>query len=163
MTAITGKIIKLGDDIDADMILTRRQQGSSPSHQDGAPNLDEPTDGRPERVQGNEVVVAGGHFGCGPTGAQEAAALKAAGIRCVIARSFGRGFFRQAINGGLPVVAADIVDTVSDGDHVSIDLAAGKIICGGKETTFPSYPAFVINILESGSLTAAVKKTSRKR
>ncbi len=125
--------------------------------------MDAHGDGLPAKIQGGKVLVAGALFGGGRFGAEAATALKAAGISGVIARSFGRDFFRQAINCGLPVVVADIVDMVSDGDEVTINFEEGKITYSEKETTFPPYPEFVINILETGNLTAAVKKELKKR
>ncbi|MFQ6008774.1 MAG: 3-isopropylmalate dehydratase [Candidatus Zixiibacteriota bacterium] len=163
MKEITGKIIKLGNNIDPDKLLQNGLPGDSTSQEQRKPIVDALSDGLPAKIQGGEVLVAGFLFGSGCSGAKVAAALKAAGIRGVIARSFGRDFFRQAINSGLPVVVANIVDMVNNGDPVTIDFEKGKITYGEKETKFPPYPEFVINILETGSLTAAVKKELKKK
>ena len=162
MKEITGKIIKLGNNIDSSRLLLKRHPDDSTCSEEGKPVLDVQGDGFPAKIQGGEVLVAGALFGSGRSAAEASAALKAAGIRGVIARSFGRDFFRQAINCGMPVVVADIVDMMSDGDQVTINFEEGKITHGEKETTFPPYPEFVINILETGSLTAAVKKELKK-
>lgn len=142
MKEISNRIVRLGDDIESSQIIV---------------------DDFTSRIQGGKVLVAGARFGSGTTATQAVAALKAVGISCVIAKSFGRAFFREAINHGLPVVAGKIADEVNDGDKVTVDFEQGMITYPGGETRFPPYPELVLKIIATGDLVAALKKESRRK
>ena len=163
MKKIAGKILKLGGNINTAQILPEKYQCNSSASELAKHILEGCGNDFPAKIQGGEVLVAGSHFGCGPASKQAVAALKAAGISCVIAKSFGRTFFREAINCGLPVVATNIVDKVNDGDDIVINLEQGEITYPGGETSFTPYPELVRNILETGDLIGAVKKELGKK
>jgi 3-isopropylmalate/(R)-2-methylmalate dehydratase small subunit len=104
-------------------------------------------------VRPGDVVVAGRNFGCGSSREQAAVCLKAAGVRAVVARSFARIFFRNAINQGLPaVVSAEAVEAVENGDSLEIDFAEGLISTPRGKFRFPPFPPSVLGILEAGGL-----------
>jgi len=116
---------------------------------------------RPEfagKVQHGDVIVAGRNFGCGSSREHAPRALIGAGVSCVVAESFARIFFRNAINIGLPVVEARL--GVSDGELVMVDLGNGTVtnISTGVRSTFSGYPQFVMMLMEKGGLIPYTKE-----
>ena len=95
-------------------------------------------------------MVGGNNFGCGSSREQAALALKYAGVACVVAKSFGRIFFRNAINVGLPLMEADV--KCDEGDEIEVDLENGKVTVNEKEYTGNKLPDFLLGILSSGGL-----------
>ena len=110
------------------------------------------------KVSEGDILVAGKNFGMGSSREQAAIAIKYAGINVIIARSFSRIYFRNAINAGMPaIIAPDAVDSIKEGDQVIVDMENGKIITPKGEFTFPPYPATVMNILKKGGLINFIK------
>jgi 3-isopropylmalate/(R)-2-methylmalate dehydratase small subunit len=109
-------------------------------------------------VSQGDVVVAGRNFGCGSSREHAPRALQGASVSCVIAKSFARIFFRNAINIGLPVIEADI--EASEGDIVSVDLESGRLVneSSGKEYEFRGYPQFVMMLVDKGGLIPYTKE-----
>src|SRR5690606_9652028 len=106
-----------------------------------------------QRLRRSKVVVAGRNFGCGSAREQAATSLVGAGVQAVVARSFARVFFRNAINSGLLAVECpDAVDRVGDGEAVWVDHARGVVEVGGETHPFPPYPENLRRILDSGGL-----------
>ena len=111
-------------------------------------------------VEAGDIVVGGGNFGCGSSREHAPLAIKACGVKCVIAKSFARIFYRNAINIGLPILECpEAVDGISAGDQVSVDFGTGMIL---NETTGASFqaapfPAFVNGIIEYGGLLKSLK------
>ena len=163
MKEITGKLLKLGDEVDTALILPEQYHTTTDAAELAKHVLEGYDSGFPTKIKRGRVLVAGSHFGCGPVPTQAALALKAAGINCIVAKSFGRAFFRHAINHGLLLVAADIVDKVNDGDDVAINLEQGKITHLSGEMSFAPYPEFVCRIVQTGDVIAAVKKELGKK
>jgi 3-isopropylmalate/(R)-2-methylmalate dehydratase small subunit len=151
---ISGKAFKYGDDVNTDVIFPGKYTYTISDPKEMAAHALEDLD--PEfvrRVEPGDVVVAGENFGCGSSREQAAICLKEAGVGAVIARSFARIFFRNAINAGLPaIVSPEAVAAISAGDDVAIDLGRGVIESGGQEFTFPPLPDEVRGILEAGGL-----------
>ena len=162
MKEITGKVLKLGDNVDTTQIIPRQYHNTTSVTKLAKHLLEEYGNGFPAKIRGGEILVAGSHFGSGPTSLQTALALKAGGISCIVAKSFDRSFFRSGINHGLPLVVADIVDKVKDGDEIAIDLGQGTITYPGGEDGFPPYPEFILSIVHTGDLITAVKKKLEK-
>lgn len=109
-------------------------------------------------MQAARVLVTRANFGCGSSREHAPIAIKNAGIACVVARSFARIFYRNAVNTGLPIVETGAeIDT---GDELEIDLAAGtlKNLTKGTEASFPPFPDFLQNIIDAGGLLEAMKK-----
>ena len=115
-------------------------------------------EGFPEKLRSFDILVAGRNFGCGSAREQAATAIQGLGIKAVVACSFARTFYRNAINDGLPIVECPaLYAAVQEGDEIRIDLAAGAIEHAGKEYPFPKMPDSVRKILELGGLAAYLK------
>ena len=113
------------------------------------------------RVQPGDIIVATTNFGCGSSREHAPLAIKASGVFCVIARSFARIFFRNAINIGLPLLECeDASDNIEAGDTVEVDLTSGKIknLTNGKEFTARPYPEFMARLISAGGLIEYTKK-----
>ena len=103
--------------------------------------------------------VAAENFGCGSSREQAPSVLKALGIKAVIAKSFARIFYRNAINIGLPVIVCkDLYENVEDGGEADLDLTAGTVTAGGRVFTCTKLPAYMQNILNQGGLIASLNK-----
>lgn len=154
------KVWKYGDDVNTDVIFPGKYtyQPMEPGEmaQHAMEDLDPTFAGN---VQPGDVIVAGKNFGCGSSREQAATCLKAAGVAAVIAPSFSRIFFRNAINNGLPVIElAEGTDAIQAGDEIEIDFEAGIVRHDSAEYRFPALPQEVLAILEDGGLIPHVKK-----
>lgn len=154
-----GKVWKYGDNINTDVIFPGKYTYQKMEPEEMAKHALEDLD--PDfvsKVNDGDILVAGKNFGMGSSREQAAIAIKYAGIRVIIAKSFSRIYFRNAINAGMPaIIAPDAVDSISEGDKVTIDMENGKIITPNGEFTFPPYPETVMNILEKGGLINFIK------
>lgn len=151
---ITGKVWNFGANIDTDVIIAARYLNSSdPDHlakyvmEDADPEF-------PNKLQKGDIIVAGENFGCGSSREHAPIALKAAGVAAVVAPSFARIFYRNAFNMGLPIFELPESLEIKEGETISIDLDAGKII---NETTNKSYefipiPEFMQELIATGGL-----------
>jgi 3-isopropylmalate/(R)-2-methylmalate dehydratase small subunit len=155
-----GKAWKYGDDINTDVIFPGKYTYSILEPEEMARHALEDLDPDfAQSVKQGDVVVAGRNFGCGSSREQAATCLKAAGIRAVIAKSFARIFFRNAINRGLPVLqSAEAVDSIENGEEVEIDFASGEIKTGKGVFAFSPFPDSVLGILKEGGLIPYTKK-----
>ena len=160
MTKIKGKIWKYGDDINTDVIFPGKYTYTVTDFNEMAKHALEDLDPNfSKEVKRGDVIVAGYNFGCGSSREQAASCLVSAGVGAVIAKSFSRIFFRNAINWGLPVITnSEIQDLVKKGDEIEIDLEDGKIYVKGKELTFPPLRDEVKEILDAGGLINYLKK-----
>ncbi|MDF2954511.1 LeuD/DmdB family oxidoreductase small subunit [Candidatus Alkanophaga liquidiphilum] len=106
------------------------------------------------------ILVAARNFGCGSSREQAPHVLKACGVRCIVATSFARIFFRNAINIGLPLVECDIAGHVKKGDELEIDMEGGEIknLTSGEEFAFKKLPPFLMEIFAEGGLIPYLKK-----
>ena len=112
-----------------------------------------------KKVKPGDYVVACENFGCGSSREQAPAVLKALGVKAVIAKSFARIFYRNAINIGLPVIVCkDLYDHVADQDEMELDLESGTIVSGGQTFTCTKLPAKMQSILDQGGLIASLNK-----
>jgi 3-isopropylmalate/(R)-2-methylmalate dehydratase small subunit len=156
----SGRVWKYGENINTDVIFPGKYTYSVLDPEEMAGHALEDLD--PDfagSVQPGDVVIAGKNFGCGSSREQAAACLKFAGVQAVIAKSFARIFFRNAINQGLSVIkCSEAVDGISDNEKISIDFSAGKILVGEKVFSFSPLPDSVIGILEAGGLIPYTKK-----
>ena len=152
---MTGKAHKYGDNVDTDVIIPARYLNSSDEKELATHCLEDLDAEFVRRVQNGDILVAGENFGCGSSREHAPLAIKAAGISCVIARSFARIFCRNAINIGLPILECpQAADEARNGDTLTVDLTNGKITNGrtGKEYAVPPYPAEIRKIIERGGL-----------
>ena len=157
---MNGKVWKYGDNVNTDVIYAGKYTYAILPPEEMATHALEDLD--PEfakNVRPGDVIVAGKNFGCGSSREQAAACLKYAGVQAVVAKSFARIYYRNAINLGLPVLqSAEAAEALQAGDEVEVDFAAGKIRSGGREFSFPALPKSVLGILEAGGLIEYTKK-----
>jgi len=155
-----GKVWKYGDNVNTDVIFPGRYTYQIMPPEEMAKHALEDLD--PEFAVGarpGDVVVAGKNFGCGSSREQAAACLKSAGVIAVVARSFARIYFRNAINLGLAVLQCDeAVDALEKGDTVDLDFARGEIHSAKGTFRFLPLPESVIGILEAGGLLEYTRK-----
>lgn len=164
MEVIKGRVWKLGDNINTDVIYPGKY----------LPIIDPPEMARhalegldrnfPNKIKKGDIIVAGSNFGCGSSREQAATSLKYAGIACVVARSFSRIFFRNAINQGLALVESkEAADLIQEGEEITINYKKGEIIARTGNISFPSLPEFLMSILEEGGLIPHVRKSLGRR
>ena len=158
MRKISGKAVVAGDDITTEHIVPAKYNQPEMSSEaskhlfEGYEDLDRAA------LEAACIVVAGEQFGSGANAEFAAQAMKDAGVVAVVARSFARSFFRPGVNLGLALVESDIVGEISDGDEVAIELRRGVIAFRNQEVSFPSYPEYLIRVVEYGGLIPAVRK-----
>lgn len=158
MEQFTGKIWILGDDIDTDIIIPTEYLALK-TVEDMAPYAFSPL--RPElakQIQPGDIIVAGKNFGCGSSREQAPEIIKALGIKCVIAKSFARIFFRNAINNGLLLIENErLRDAAEEGDIITVTVNESIEYKGGKyEIT--SLPANLVEIIRAGGLVKAMRR-----
>lgn len=155
---IQGRIYKFGDNINSDIIIPGRYLIYIDRERLAQHAFEMLGEGFPNKLKGFDILVAGRNFGCGSAREQAATAIQGLGIKAVVACSFARTFYRNAINDGLPIVeCAALYGAVTEGDEISIDLAAGVVRHKQGEYAFPSMPESVRRILELGGLAAYLK------
>lgn len=155
-----GKVWKYGDNINTDVIFPGKYTYTIMEPEEMAKHALEDLDPEfAEKVMPGDVIIAGKNFGCGSSREQAAACLKAAGIQAVIAKSFARIFFRNAINMGLPVIQSeDIVNQLSSGESITVDFKKGEIKANKKTLSFPPFSESVAEILAAGGLIPYTKE-----
>jgi 3-isopropylmalate/(R)-2-methylmalate dehydratase small subunit len=155
-----GRVWKYGDDVNTDVIFPGKYTYNLMEPAEMARHALEDLDPSfAKNVKSGDIIVAGRNFGCGSSREQAAASLKYAGVQAVVAKSFARIYFRNAINLGLPVLQCpEAVDNVNTGDELEIDFARGEIKTGKGVYKFPPLPDSVIGILEAGGLIEYTKK-----
>jgi methanogen homoaconitase small subunit len=153
---IAGKVWKFGDNIDTDVIIPGKYLRTTDMNVFASHVMEGIDQEFAKKVKKGDIVVAGKNFGCGSSREQAPLALKHAGIACIVAESFARIFFRNAINVGLPIIEAKI--DCSEGDIIEIDLGNG--IVKNKDKTYPAtkLPGFLREILADGGLVEHRKK-----
>ena len=158
MEKFTGKVWLLGDDIDTDIIIPTEYLALK-TVGDMAPYAFSPL--RPElagQIAPGDIIVAGKNFGCGSSREQAPEVIKALGVRCVIAGSFARIFFRNAINNGLLLIEnADLHSVVAEGDTIEVRVGS-EILAGGRSFPISALPQNLLDILEAGGLVKAMQK-----
>lgn len=152
-TGVGGTAIVFGDDVNTDVIIPGRYLVSIDPAELAEHAFEPLGPDVQRRLRESAVVVAGRNFGCGSAREQASTCLIGAGVRAVVAKSFSRVFFRNAINTGLVAVECpDAVDAVEDGGEVLVDYTAGTVAVGSRTFTFAPYPPGLRVILEAGGL-----------
>ncbi|NMA39369.1 MAG: 3-isopropylmalate dehydratase small subunit [Lentisphaerae bacterium] len=149
---MTGKVIRYGDNVDTDVIIPARHLNTSDPKELAAHCMEDLDPDFVKKVQPGDIIVAGKNFGCGSSREHAPIAIKASGIACVVAKSFARIFYRNAINTGLPIVEYD--GDIRDGDLLDIDFANG-VIRNHRDNTqgrFTPFPEFLQKIITAGGL-----------
>ena len=150
-----GTAFRYGRDIDTDVIIPARYLNSSDHAYLASHCLEDLDPTFVERMKPGDIIVAEENFGCGSSREHAPVAIKAAGVSCVIAKSFARIFYRNAINIGLPILECpEAVDAIADGVRVSVDTDTGTITNIDTGETFASepFPPFIAEIIEAGGL-----------
>lgn len=154
------KVYKYGDNVDTDVIIPARYL-NAPDEKSLASHCMEDIDASfASTVEPGDIIVAGANFGCGSSREHAPLAIKASGVKCVIAASFARIFYRNAINIGLPILECPAAsDAISEGDVVSIDFDSGVITDETTGQTFQAtpFPPFIQNIIAKGGLINSLK------
>jgi 3-isopropylmalate/(R)-2-methylmalate dehydratase small subunit len=157
---IRGRVWKYGDDVNTDLIFPGKYTYSikePPEMAEHALEVLDPVFSKEVRVK--DIIVAGKNWGCGSSREQAVTCLKECGIAAIVAKSFGRIYFRNCLNAALPaIICPDIVDAVQGGDKIEIDLKNGEIRYGGIITKFPKLPEAVIDIFKAGGLVAYTRQ-----
>ena len=156
-----GKAWKFGDDINTDYIISGKYKFKTLDNRELAKHLMEDIDpGFSKKISPGDFIVAGKNFGCGSSREQAPLAIKYAGISAVIAKSFARIFFRNAINVGLPVLESKDTDRIDNLDELEVDVLNGTIrnLSKGIELKANPLPEFMVSILKDGGLVEHFKK-----
>lgn len=159
-----GKCWKYGADINTDLIIPARYLNTT-DHKELAKHCMEDIDSEfASKVKNGDIIVAEKNFGCGSSREHAPIAIKAAGISCVIAKSYARIFYRNAFNVGLPIITCpEAVQDVNTGDEIEVDTHTGKIINLSKNNTYQAdpIPTFMQEIIASGGLMGYVAKRQK--
>jgi len=152
---LKGKVHKYGSDVNTDVIIPARYLNVSDPDELARHCMEDIDESFVKKVQPGDIIMATTNFGCGSSREHAPLAIKAAGVSCVIAESFARIFFRNAINIGLPLLeCVEAVDNTEAGDLLEVDLSRGAIrnLTRGKTFTAKPYPDFMSEIISAGGL-----------
>ncbi len=156
-TKASGRAFKFADNVDTDAIIAARYLNVSDFAALAAHCMEDIDDGFAKAVADGDYIIAGENFGCGSSREHAPAVIKACGVRAVIAKSFARIFYRNAINIGLAIVeCAAAVDDAADGDAFEVNLTEGIVVNVTKRKTYsvPPYPEEIKRIIDRGGLLA---------
>ncbi|MFO7917360.1 MAG: 3-isopropylmalate dehydratase small subunit [Anaerolineae bacterium] len=155
MSTIRGRVWKYGDNVDTDAIIPARYLNVSAEDELAAHCMEDIDVEFGKEVKPGDIIVAGKNFGCGSSREHAPVAIKASGISCVVAKTFARIFFRNAINIGLPILECpEAVEEAAEDQTLEIDLASGVIhnVSTGEEHQATPYPPFMLDIIDAGGL-----------
>ena len=155
MKAACGKVFKFGDNVDTDVIIPARYLNSSDPKELAQHCMEDIDADFVKKVSPGDLIVARKNFGCGSSREHAPLAIKAAGVSCVIAETFARIFYRNAINIGLPIIECpEAAKDIADGDEVEVDFDSGRITNKTKGTTYQgqAFPPFMQKIIDCGGL-----------
>ena len=158
---ITSTVIKYGDHVDTDVIIPARYLNTADPAELASHCMEDLDKTFHARLERSKIVVAGRNFGCGSSREHAPIALKASGVQLVIADSFARIFYRNAIDIGLAIVECPAASAaIREGDEVAVDLDTGKIddLTTGESFTAAPFPPFIQEIIKSGGIAAVVRK-----
>ena len=155
-----GTVFKYPDNVDTDVIIPARYLNTSDAKELAKHCMEDIDTEFVNRVQAGDVMVAGWNFGCGSSREHAPLVIKTCGTGCVIAKSFARIFYRNAINIGLPILECEeAAEAIEAGDQVSVDFDTGVIsnLTTGKTWQAEPFPEFIQNIIQKGGLLASLK------
>ena len=156
-----GKCWKFGNNINTDEIIPARYLNTTVTKELASHCMEDADPDFMKKAKPNDVIVAGENFGCGSSREHAPIAIKAAGMSCVVAKSFARIFFRNAINIGLPIFECpEAVEQIKEGDEIEVNLATGEILnnTSKKRFKFEPFPQEMQEIIKSGGLMNFVKR-----
>ena len=163
---IKGKVWKFKDNIDTDVIIPARYLNTSDPEELALHCMEDYNAEFAKKVNQGDIIVAGKNFGCGSSREHAPIALKVAGIACIIAQSFARIFFRNAINIGLPIFESEeVAEQCSEGDLLEVDTAKGIIKNLNQDKIYRTnlLPEFIQRIITMGGLREYVKEEIKRR
>jgi 3-isopropylmalate dehydratase small subunit len=158
---IEGRAHKYGDNVDTDVIIPARYLNISDKKELAAHAMEDLDGEFVKKVKAGELMLAGENFGCGSSREHAPMVLKECGIACIIARSFARIFYRNAINIGLPIIECGQAAAEAEAGHIiSVDFAKGVIVNKtlNRKYSFEPMPDFIKNIMESGGLIECIRE-----
>ena len=156
-----GRVFKYGDNVDTDVIIPARYLNTSNAAELAQHCMEDIDPSFVGRVSAGDVIVAGWNFGCGSSREHAPLVIKTCGTGCVIAKSFARIFYRNAINIGLPILECEqAAEEIAAGDEVRVDFDTGEIsdITTGKTYKAQPFPPFIQNIIRCGGLLKSLKE-----
>lgn len=156
-----GKVWKYGHDVDTDVIIPARYLNSTSPEELAEHCMEDADPTFAKKAQAGDLMVAGKNFGCGSSREHAPISIKAAGISCVIAESFARIFYRNAINIGLPILeSAEAAKETDEGDILKVDVKNGLIYNLTKDKTYKAepFPGFMQELIEAGGLIEYTKR-----
>ena len=156
---VRGNVFKYGDNVDTDVIIPARHLTTSDPAELAKYCMEDIDSDFAKDVRPGDIIVASRNFGCGSSREHAPIAIKGSGISCVIASSFARIFYRNAINVGLPILECAEARRISKGDEIEADLSNGIItnVTKGETYTAKPFPEFIQNIIELGGLAPYVR------
>ena len=163
---IKGKVHKYGENVDTDVIIPARYLNVSDPAELAKHCMEDIDNDFVKKVKTGDIIMATTNFGCGSSREHAPLCIKTAGVSCIIAKSFARIFFRNAINIGLPLLeCVEAVDNTQTGDILEVDLSNGKIknLTSGKIFTAKPYPDFMAELIAAGGLIEHTKKNLASR
>ena len=163
---IKGKAWKFKDNIDTDVIIPARYLNTSDPKELALHCMEDYDSEFVKKINQGDIIVAGRNFGCGSSREHAPIALKAAGVSCIIAQSFARIFFRNAINIGLPIFeSVEVVDQCSPGNILEVDTVQGVIKNLSKDKVYKTnlLPEFIQKVISVGGLREYVKEELKRR
>ena len=161
MKAAQGTVFKYGDNVDTDVIIPARYLNSSDPKELATHCMEDIDKDFVNKVNEGDIIVANKNFGCGSSREHAPIAIKAAGVSCVIAETFARIFYRNAINIGLPILECEqAAEEINAGDEVKVDFDTGEILnlTTGKTYKAQPFPEFIQNIIRKGGLLKSLKE-----
>jgi 3-isopropylmalate/(R)-2-methylmalate dehydratase small subunit len=154
-------VFKFGDDINTDEIIPARYLNTSDPDELARYCMEDADPEFIKKMKPGDVIVAGENFGCGSSREHAPISIKAAGVSCVIAKSFARIFYRNCINIGLPIFSCkEIVENLNDGDIVNVNVTKGQITRNQEKKIYKSelFPPFIKEMIKNGGLMEYAKK-----
>ncbi len=160
-----GKAIKYGNNIDTDVIIPARYLNTSDPAELAQHCMEDIDKDFVNKVENGDIMIGGRNFGCGSSREHAPIAIKASGISCVIANTFARIFYRNAINIGLPILESpEAAEDINDGDRISVDVNKGVIVnlTRNKEYKAMAFPEFMQDIMKNNGLINYIRNESAK-
>ena len=159
-----GKVFKYPDNVDTDVIIPARYLNTPDAKELALHCMEDIDKNFVNEVSAGDVMVAGWNFGCGSSREHAPLVIKTCGTGCVIAKSFARIFYRNAINIGLPILeCVEAAEEIQAGDEVKVNFDTGEIIdiTTGKSYQAQAFPLFIQNIIKDGGLLASLKESAK--
>ena len=159
-----GKVWKFGDDVNTDEIIPARFLSTQDPYELGQHCMEDINKGFSKKVSKGDIIVAGKNFGCGSSREHAQIAIKGAGVSCVMAESFARIFYRNAINVGLPILEIENTSELQEGDYLEVDLDKGSVLDLSEDKLYKAQvlPKFIQEIISSGGLLKWIRRRKVK-